>query len=162
MKRLIVCFMLVGLLAGTFAISFFGSPGHSQAASNSTIVGSWLFDVTLTSINPPFSFHSLETYDAGGTLVTTDQLSFNPQELGSPGHGNWVSKGGDQFASTWITFTFDAKGNPAGHSKVQETITVNADGRTLNGLGVFTAYDNHGKVVNSGTSKFAGQRIQVI
>lgn len=159
--KLIVGFVLVGLLASTFVVSFFSSSSYSQAASNRTIVGSWLLDVTLTSTHPPFSFQSLETYDAGGGLVTTDQISFDPQGLASPGHGTWVSRGGGKFATTWLSFVFDAKGNPTGWAKVQETITVSADGNTFSGSGVFTRYDAHGKPVNSGTSKFSGHRIRV-
>ena len=154
--------VLAGLLTSALAVSLFlAAPGRSDAASNTTPEGSWLLGVTLTSANPPVMFQALQTYDSGGGLVVTDQTDFNPQGLRSPGHGAWVSTGANHFATTWLTFFFDAKGNPAGMAKIQEVATLSANGNSFSGTATITAYNANGKPIFSGTSKEQGKRILV-
>lgn len=160
--KLIFGLVMVGLLASALVVSLFlGSPGRSHAASNNSPEGSWIVNVTLTSSNPPFKFQALQTYDAGGGLVVTDQTDFNPRGLSSPGHGTWVSTGEGHFATTWLSFFFDAKGNPSGMAKVREVDTVSADGNSFSGSATVTAYNANGKPVFSGTSIEHGKRIMV-
>lgn len=160
--KLIFGLVMAGLLASTLVISFFlGSPGRSLAASNNSPEGSWIVNVTLTSAHPHVTFQALQTYDSGGGLVVTDQTDFNPNGLRSPGHGSWVSTGAGHFATTWLTFFFDAKGNPAGWAKIREVDELNADGNSFSGTGTVSAYNANGKLVFSGTSKLQGKRIRV-
>lgn len=160
--KLISGLVLAGLLASALAVSlFFAAPGRSDAASNTTPEGSWLVNVTLTSAHPQVTFQALQTYDSGGGLVVTDQTDFNPDGLRSPGHGTWVSTGAGHFATTWLTFFFDAKGNPAGMAKIREVDALSADGSSFSGTATVTAYNANGKLVFSGTSKLQGKRIRV-
>jgi len=160
--KLIFGLVMVGLLASALAVSlFFGSPDRSHAASNNSPEGSWLLNVTLTSSHPPVKFQALQTYDSGGGLVVTDQTDFNPNGLRSPGHGAWLSTGEGHFATTWLAFFFDAKGNPAGMVKVREVDTLSVDGNSFSGTATVTAYNANGKPVFSGTSKEQGKRILV-
>ena len=160
--KLIFGLVMAGLLASALAVSlFFGSPGRSHAASNNSPEGSWLLNVTLTSSHPPVKFQALQTHDSGGGLVVTDQTDFNPNGLRSPGHGAWVSTGEGHFATTWLAFFFDAKGNPAGMVKVREVDTLSADGNSFSGSATFTAYNVNGKPVFSGTTIEHARRIMV-
>jgi len=160
--KLIFGLVMVGLLASALVVSFFfGSPSRSHAASNVSPEGSWLANVTITSNHPPSKFQALMTYDSGGGLVVTDQTDFNPQGLRSPGHGAWVSTGGGHFATTWLAFFFDAKGNPAGMVKVREVDTLSADGNSFSGSATFTAFDANGKPILSGTTLEQAKRIKV-
>jgi hypothetical protein len=164
--KLIVSLLTGGLLASTLAISLlFGSLGRSSAASPNGNThrpeGSWLVKVTATAGQQTESFQLLETYDAGGGLVETDQTDFHPQFLISPGHGAWISRGEDGFASTWVAFFFDAKGNPRGSEKIREVDTFSEGGNAYNGSGKFEIVDVNGKVIEAGTFTAHARRIQV-
>jgi hypothetical protein len=72
-----------------------------------------------------------------------------------------VSTGEGHFATTWLAFFFDAKGNPAGMVKVREVATLSADGNSFSGSATFTAFNANGKPLASGTTLEHGQRIIV-
>jgi hypothetical protein len=165
-SKLTVSLVTMGLLASALAVSLlFGSLGRSHAAStnghNHRPEGSWLVSVTATAGQQMVSFQLLETYDAGGGLVETDQTDFNPQFLISPGHGAWASTGEDHFTSTWLGFLFDAKGNPRGTEKIREVDTLSEGGDTYSGSGKFEVVDVNGNVIEAGTFTAHATRIHV-
>jgi hypothetical protein len=98
--------------------------------------------------------------------ITTSPISFRstsePKKMWVRiRHGAWVSTGEGHFATTWLAFFFDAKGNPAGMVKVREVDTLSADGNSFSGSATFTAFNANGKPVLSGTTIEDGKRIIV-
>ena len=123
--------------------------------------GSWLYTVTITNPDPPFTELGLETYAAGGGYVETDQLSFMPGSLATPGHGSWKSTGKRTFLLTFLNLTYDAAGTPQGTSKVRQVATLSEDGNAYSGSGNFDGYDVSGSVIFSGTFTITAVRIAV-
>jgi hypothetical protein len=165
-SKLFIGLVTAGLSASILAVSLlFGTLARtSAAASNGTTrtpEGSWLVSVTARAGQQTEMFQLLETYDAGGGLVETDQTDFQPQFSTSPGHGALTSRGADDFASTWLAFFFDAKGNPAGTEKIREVDTLSKGGDAYNGSGKFTIVDVKGNVLEAGTFTAHATRIHV-
>jgi hypothetical protein len=150
-----------GILGATAA---FLSPTTALAKQNDAAQGpegSWIGTVTITS-GPAFPlFQALYTYAAGGGLVETDQISFNPQSPDSPRHGVWVSTREDAFASTYINLTFDSQGKPTGTIKIRETAVLSERGNAYTGSGKFDVLDLNGNVIASGTFTSQATRIRV-
>ena len=82
-----------GVLSALGALTALGQPMAAFAASTGADQGpegSWLYRVTATSSSGlPSPVLGLETYAAGGGYTETDQLSFLPSSLATPGHGSW-------------------------------------------------------------------------
>ena len=123
--------------------------------------GSWLYTATITNPGPPVTELGLETYAAGGGYVETDQLSFMPGTLASPGHGSWKNTGKRTFLLTFLNLTHDAVGTPQGTFKVRQVATLSEDGNAYSGSGSFDGYDVSGNVIFSGTFTITAVRIAV-
>jgi TAT (twin-arginine translocation) pathway signal sequence len=124
--------------------------------------GSWLFTVTATSASGlPSPILGLETYAAGGGYTETDQLSFMPSSLATPGHGSWKHTGERTFLLTYLTLNYDTKGTPQGTSKIRQVATLNEAGNAYKGSGNFDVYDVHENVILSGTFTIQATRIRV-
>jgi hypothetical protein len=124
--------------------------------------GSWLFTVTATSASGlPSPVLGLETYAAGGGYTETDQLSFMPSTLATPGHGSWKRTGERTFLLTYLTLNHDAQGTFQGTSKIRQVATLNEAGNAYKGSGNFDVYDVHENVILSGTFTIQATRIRV-
>lgn len=124
--------------------------------------GSWLYSVTATSTSGlPSSVLGLETYAAGGGYTETDQLSFMPSTLATPGHGSWKLTGERTFLLTYITLNHDSNGTFQGTSKIRQVATLNQKGTAYSGSGNFDLYDVHGNVILSGAFTIQATRIRV-
>jgi hypothetical protein len=152
-------------LSSLGALAALGSPTAASAKNTDSgqgPEGSWLFTVTATSSSGlPSPIIGIETYAAGGGYTETDQLSFMPSSLATPGHGSWKRTGERAFLLTYLTLNYDTKGTFQGTSKIRQIATLNEAGNTYSGSGNFDVYDVHGNVVLSGTFTIQATRIQV-
>ena len=124
--------------------------------------GTWLFSVTATSASGlPSPVLGLETYAAGGGYTETDQISFMPSSLATPGHGSWRSTGKRTFLLTYLTLNHDTQGTFQGTSKIRQIATLNEDGNAYSGSGNFDVYDVHGNVILSGTFTIQATRVRI-
>lgn len=124
--------------------------------------GSWLYTVTATSASGlPSPVLGIETYAAGGGYTETDQLSFMPSSLATPGHGSWKRTGERTFLLTYLTLNHDTQGTFQGTSKIRQVATLNETGDTYRGSGNFDVYDVHGNVLVAGTFTIRATRIHV-
>jgi hypothetical protein len=153
-----------GALSSLGALAALGSPTAAfakNANEDEGPEGSWLYTVTITDSDPPFTELGLETYAAGGGYVGIDQLSFTPGSLATPGHGSWKSTGKGTFLLTFLNLTYDAAGTPQGTSKVRQVATLSEDGNAYSGSGSFDGYDVSGNVIFSGAFTITAVRIAV-
>ncbi|GAC1375412.1 MAG: hypothetical protein NVSMB44_43940 [Ktedonobacteraceae bacterium] len=154
-----------GALSALGALAALGSPKAAFAKNTDEgqgPEGSWLFTVTATSSSGlPSPIFGLETYAAGGGYVETDQLSFMPSSLATPGHGSWKRTGERTFLLTYLTLNYDTKGTPQGTSKIRQVATLKENENAYSGSGNFDVYDVHGKVIFSGTFTIQATRIHV-
>src|SRR6202051_3359687 len=118
-----------GVLSALGALTALGSPTAASAKNSGAgqgPEGSWLFTVTATSASGlPSPILGLETYAAGGGYTETDQLSFMPSSLATPGHGSWRSTGERAFLLTYLTLSYDTNGTFQGTSKIRQVATLN-------------------------------------
>ena len=152
-----------GALSALGALAALGSPTAAFAKNTNAgqgPEGSWLYTVTSSS-GPPSTVLGLETYAAGGGYTETDQLSFMPSTLATPGHGSWKLTGGRTFLLTYITLNHDSNGKFQGTSKIRQVATLNAAGNAYSGSGNFDVYDVNGNVILSGTFTIQAARIRV-
>ena len=144
-----------------FSLAMLGSSPSAFAKDSDGPEGSWFVAVSI----PGYTFRGIETYSEGGGYTETDQLSFNPLAVASPGHGAWQSAGKDKFVLTYVNLTFDAfnSGNPTGMLKVRQTMKIDRTGNAYSGSGDYTYYDLNGNPIPglSGTFTIAATRIQV-
>ena len=154
-----------GVLSALGALTALGQPMAAFAASTGADQGpegSWLYRVTATSSSGlPSPVLGLETYAAGGGYTETDQLSFMPSSLATPGHGSWKRTGERTFLLTYLTLNHDTNGTFQGTSKIRQVATLNQTGTAYSGSGNFDVYDVHGNVILSGTFTIRATRIRV-
>ena len=154
-----------GVLSALGALTALGQPMAAFAASTGAgqgPEGSWLYTVTATSSSGlPSPVLGLETYAAGGGYTETDQLSFMPSSLATPGHGSWKLTGERTFLLTYLTLNHDTNGTFQGTSKIRQVATLNQTGTAYSGSGNFDVYDVHGNVILSGTFTIRATRIRV-
>jgi len=153
-----------GALSSLGALVALGSPAAAfakHANEDQGPEGSWLYTVTITNPDPPFTELGLETYVAGGGYVGIDQLSFTPGSLATPGHGSWKSTGKRTFLLTFLNLNHDAAGTLLGTSKVRQVATLSEHGNAYSGSGSFDIYDLSGNVVLAGTFTITAVRIAV-
>ena len=155
----------VGVLSALGALTALGQP-MAAFADNADAVqgpeGSWLYSVTATSSSGlPSPVLGLETYAAGGGYTETDQLSFMPSSLATPGHGSWKLTGERTFLLTYITLNHDSNGTFQGTSKIRQVANLNQKGTAYSGSGNFDVYDVQGNVILAGTFTVQATRIRV-
>jgi hypothetical protein len=147
----------IATTAGMLATS---SPAASNAKTQQ-LGGTWLTTVTL--VNPPQgvppSFMALNTFFPSGELIaSSSQVLPSTRTLG---HGGWVRVANRRFASTFTAFRFDAGGIFAGLLRVRRTLTLSADGRSLNADDVVEMLNPAGTVVASFQATETGHRLPV-
>ena len=154
-----------GALSALSALAALESPTAAFAKNTNEVQGpegSWLYTVTATSSSgPPSTVLGLETYAAGGGYTETDQLSFMPSTLATPGHGSWKLTGERTFLLTYITLNHDSSGTFQGTSKIRQVATLNQKGTAYSGSGNFDVYDVHVNVILSGAFTIQATRIRV-
>lgn len=139
------------------AAAFASTSGASQGPE-----GSWFYRVTATSASSlPSPVVGLDTYSAGGGYTETDQLSFLPSSLATPGHGSWKRTGERTFLLTYLTLNHDTIGTFQGTSKIRQIATLNEARNAYSGSGNFEVYDVHGNVILSGTFTVQATRVRV-
>jgi hypothetical protein len=154
-----------GTLSALGALTALGKPAVAFANSTNAAQGpegSWFFTVTASSSSGlPSPIVGLETYAAGGGYTETDQLSFMPSTLATPGHGSWKRTGERTFLLTYLTLNHDTAGTFQGTSKIRQVATLNDAGDAYSGSGNFDVYDVQGTILLSGTFTIHATRIRV-
>ena len=154
-----------GVLSAVGALTVLGTPMAAFAKNTNAgqgPEGSWLYTVAATSSSGlPSPIIGIETYTAGGGYTETDQLSFMPSTLATPGHGSWKRTGERTFLLTYLTLNHDTQGTFQGTSKIRQVATLNQTGTAYRGSGNFDVYDVQGKIILSGTFTIRATRIRV-
>lgn len=131
--------------------------------------GTWL--VTGKFVDPPSdaTFKVLFTFMPGstedqGTLIDTNEFQFTPNPICTPDQGVWQRTGEGAFIATHYNFCFDQlsdpPGNPAGPTRIRDTITIDPDGRKLEMRQYIQGFDVDGNEVFTGTVLGRGTRIK--
>jgi hypothetical protein len=119
------------------------------------IEGTWLATITIPDGPPPFP--SLLTYARGGALTVTDS-SVAPA-LGNLYQGTWTKTGPHEFTFTFLGFQFDANGVFASYIRVRETIHLQRDGNTYDGVSTIEFLDPVLNVIATGSSTSHATRV---
>ena len=152
-----VAALAAAVTAGSLAAS---SPAASTPKTQQ-LSGTWLTTVTLA--NPPQgvppSFMALNTFFPSGELIaSSSQVLPSTRTLA---HGGWVRVGNRRFNSTFTAFRFDASGVYAGMLRVRRTMTLSADGRSLNSNDAVEMLNAAGAVIASFQATETGHRVPV-
>ena len=133
-------FILASLIVGALALPFLIPVQKAQAdnedsergANPQALLGTWIAQVSLDPHTVPpgtpmniLNFTSLDTYDAGGGYV---QSNNGPGAGQPPGQGNWVRTGQRQYAATELRLGFDAAHNFTGLNKIRTSLTLSESG----------------------------------
>jgi hypothetical protein len=152
-----VAALAAAVTAGSLAAS---SPAASTPKTQQ-LSGTWLTTITLA--NPPQgvppAFMALNTFFSSGELIaSSSQVLPSTRTLA---HGGWVRVGNRRFNSTFTAFRFDASGVYAGMLRVRRTMTLSADGRSLNSNDAVEMLNPAGAVVASFQATETGHRVPV-
>ena len=123
----------------------------SQANINNTplwpvwarLEGSW--EVTATQEGAP-PFEVLASYTAGGVALSGDPTWF-PLCMNTVYCGAWARKGPREFVSTWRGFAYDPAIAGLWKILIKETLRIEPDGDTYNGVGTVELYAPDGTVL---------------
>lgn len=146
--------LLMALLAVAALIGSQSSQARGGAVAPQ-IEGSWLVTVTVPGGPPPF--RAIETYCAGGGLVSTD--GGTPPSAGHVYQGTWAKTGGHEFAFTFLGLQYDAAGVHSGFIRVRETLTLEPDTNAFNATGTVQFLDLNQNVTFSADLTTHGTRI---
>ncbi len=141
----------------TILAALLGVAVTAFAADDIPLLGTW--SVTITPTSPPQgfppSFLALETYSAGGGMVTSNGLPSVPR----PGQGVWAKDGSSYRVS--ITFQGVDLGMPAaGVAVIDHAFTVSANER-YTGAGVARFYDSAGNLLFAINFTSEGRRMKL-
>ena len=157
MKAAAVAAVATAATAGSLA----ARSSAASAPKTQQLSGTWLTTVTLA--NPPqgvpASFMALDTFFPSGELIaSSSQVLPSTRTLA---HGGWQRVGNRRFISTFTAFRFDASGVFAGTLRVRRTMTLSADGRSLNANDAVEMLSPAGAVVASFPATETGHRVPV-
>ena len=102
------------------ALLLFALEALGTTTEGYNLEGSWEVTVKLENQTPVPFFETLETYDRGGGLITSNNLPF----LTRVGQGAWEKLGNRQYLVKIKFYKFDANGLPSGTITVTHTVTM--------------------------------------
>jgi hypothetical protein len=120
--------------------------------------GSW--EMIVTPVPPPGALplpsrHLYVTFARGGVYIGFDRSA----PFGSPQHGVWEHRGGNEFAWTFIGDNFDVLGNFVGTLKLRAKITMTGKD-TFVGVANPQVRDAAGNIALDACSTFKAERIK--
>ncbi|MEO5857524.1 MAG: hypothetical protein ABIR33_01105 [Pyrinomonadaceae bacterium] len=136
---------------------------QAQKQSADRIVGAWETTVTPTNCvtGEPLggSFPGVVTFNEGGTVAEFGANPATPYR--TPGHGIWVSNGGDNYAMKFSFIPLTPTGVPVGRLRVTQTLNLPkfSDESSTSGGFVLTSFA--GVVIGSGCSTSTAVRISL-
>ena len=117
--------------------------------------GSWA--VTISPVRPGVpSFRGYLTLARGGALIGSDRT----RPFGSPQHGIWEHRGGNEFAATFVQDLFDVMGNFQGNLTGRLKLTLTGVDQFV-GVANAEIRDAAGNITLSACSTVRGERIKV-
>lgn len=132
-----------------------------QASSKSSIVGTWVADVSLLdcassrpSGAPPF--RALVVFHEGGTLSEAS----GPSVRRTPSFGTWLALSQEQFLAVSALLTYDANGAPSGVQEIRRTIRLSGDGKRFVAETQTVATDPSGNVSFRGCARGDAKRLE--
>jgi hypothetical protein len=132
--------ILASLIAGAMALPFLmpvqkaqaDNDGSDRGANPHALLGTWIVQESIDPHTVPpgtpmniLNFMRLETYDAGGGLVASNN---GPGAGQPPSQGNWVRTGQRQYAATELRLGFDAAHTFTGLNKIRTSLTLSESG----------------------------------
>jgi hypothetical protein len=155
-KRKLIAALASGVVAVAVAVAAIGTAGATSNRSGNQLAGAWSVTLKRPAPLPPLA--SLQVYTRPGSMVE----SGNDTASRSPQYGSWKQVAGRKYAATGVFFQFDpTTGAFLAKAKINRTIKLSNDGRSLTFQGRATVYDANGKVVASFPVSGSGQRLQV-
>jgi hypothetical protein len=117
--------------------------GQYASARENTLVGTWLLELTVRDCQTgepigTTTNQALHTYLPGGSLVG----STNVTALRSPSYGIWKHTDKRHFLATFMNFSFNADGTPAGRAEVTERIDLGEDPHTFTATSLVEIFVN--------------------
>jgi hypothetical protein len=146
----------LGLVVPILVLAGWGVRGGAQQppANSPSLVGAWMGTGTFSTGE---TFRTLVTYHADGGFILSDTASlFVPVS-----HGVWTQTGAREFATTFVQYAADKKGELDIIVKVRETITMDETGDRYTVRFKSQVFDRLGKAVASLTGTGTGTRIRV-
>ena len=125
------------------------------------LTGSW--DVTVTardceSGTPLFSFLAVQTYNQGGTMLTSN--------LGAPGivrldgHGVWKHIKGRQYSVAFRVLKYNLDGTFAGKDVIRDVISLDLGSDTYTSTGTVDILDPNGNLILRGCATTTAMRFE--
>jgi hypothetical protein len=147
-------FGVVGiLLMATFAIA--QTTLASEDKREEKLLGAW--NVEVTTVGQGTTFPALLTFTAGGGMIADEP----PSPFETSGHGNWVKRGDDKVAYTFVALIGSAEGSLSARLKVVGTLKFDAGKNRWRGPFKIDVFDPDGKVIFTDHGTFSLKRIAV-
>ena len=155
----------MALVSGGLLLGARGSAAESDRQpqrAEQSLVGTWRTQVTLVNcatgkpVGAPV-FQALLTFARGGTATETTANSFFPA-LRSPGHGAWVSEGGQSYRAATTAF-ISRDGALFRTQTISQEIEVDDD--TFSSTATTEFFDPAGTLVLKGCATATGERYQL-
>jgi len=143
-KALLRSFQLVGV-AAWIAVVPIPSMADDGNGVEPSIEGVWVSNV-ITSVNPPASTYSLNTFLADGKAIEDNSGS----SIRSVGHGEWERVGSREFMRTIYILQFTSAHVFTRMTKVSSHFELDHGGDEYYATSVFETYDLNGSLVATG------------
>jgi hypothetical protein len=141
-------------LVAALTVSSHSSWGQAkQAAVPGTLEGTWIVAVTPGPGGPP-PFQVLATFTSNGGFIATGPSG------PAVAQGSWAQTGDRTFNLTFLTFSFDSKGQLAVSQKTWQGITVSQGFDAWSGPSKVEIRDPTGKLLLSGTGSVQATRMR--
>jgi hypothetical protein len=154
-KRIFVMALgVVGsLLMATFAITQTTQAGEDNRQEK--LLGSW--NVKVTTVAQGTTFPALLTFTVDGSVIADEP----PSPFETSGHGNWVKRGHDQVAYTFVSLIGSAEGTLSAKYKVVGRLKFDARKDEWRGPFKIDVIDPEGNVIFTDRGTFSLKRIAV-
>jgi len=157
----VLAVLLLGLLAADHSLVTSDQVASPMAGQG--FVGSWRLTVSEAQAPP---FLALGTFGADGTVVVSPPPVVPAAPHGpaivvhtSAGHGAWEATGPDTAIVTFMLLAADAEGNPFAIRTVRASLTLDADGQSIDGEFEATIADPAGNVMATESGVIRATRI---
>jgi hypothetical protein len=140
---------LLCLLTALAGISYAQSGPARQ-----TLKGAWNVTIDFQGVIPTCSAPSLMTRDGG---VIANACAANE----SPGYGQWVRTGNNEFAVTFVGLEYGPGGGANGSYKVRAKVSIGNDSQEFIGPFQTDMFDLDGNLIFTVTGTVTGRRVVV-
>ena len=157
MKRFSI--LVIVLLA---ALPLVAQTRATAAASDGTLVGSWVATVTVDPALGVPPFRELYTFHGDGTLVMVDDNAPGPPFPFTPGHGVWKRGTGGSYVYKIVNLIYDPTTFASnGQTSILNTVKLDDKGNSFSGTGHGKFYGPDGGLLFEADATITGERITI-